>query len=151
MKPTQTWRFRLCCVALLLLLCLIWGNSLLSGTTSGQISGGFGSWLEKVLPFLSPDAPNGQHYLRKAAHFSEFLLLGVVCTCLLHSIGKPRPLLAFAACALVASIDEGIQLFVPGRCGAITDVLLDCSGAAVGVLAITALHLIRKQKLRPRV
>ncbi len=146
MNPPKTRRFRLCCAALLLLLCLIWGNSLLSGTTSGQISGGFSSWLGQFIPFLSPDSPNGHLFLRKAAHFSEFLLLGVTCTCLLRSIGKFHPLAALAACACTAGIDETIQLFVPGRCGALTDVLLDCTGAAVGVFGLTALLYIRRKK-----
>ena len=32
------------------------------------------------------------------------------------------------------SIDETIQLFVPGRAGMITDVMIDCCGAATGVV-----------------
>ena len=35
---------------------------------------------------------------------------------------------------LIPSIDETIQLFVPGRAGMITDVMIDCCGAATGVV-----------------
>ena len=35
---------------------------------------------------------------------------------------------------LVPSIDETIQLFVPGRAGMITDVMIDCCGATTGVV-----------------
>ena len=34
---------------------------------------------------------------------------------------------------LVPSIDETIQLFVPGRAGMITDVMIDCCGSTTGV------------------
>ena len=36
---------------------------------------------------------------------------------------------------IAASLDEVIQLFVPGRCGQVADVLLDCMGAITGVAA----------------
>ena len=35
---------------------------------------------------------------------------------------------------LIPSIDETIQLFVPGRAGMITDVMIDYCGAATGVV-----------------
>ena len=37
---------------------------------------------------------------------------------------------------LIPSIDETIQLFVPGRAGMITDAMIDCCGAATGVVRL---------------
>ncbi|MBQ2251230.1 MAG: VanZ family protein, partial [Lachnospiraceae bacterium] len=39
--------------------------------------------------------------------------------------------LAFVMTALYAATDEIHQLFVPGRAGRVTDVLIDCIGVAV--------------------
>ncbi|MFR1872919.1 MAG: VanZ family protein [Coprococcus sp.] len=49
--------------------------------------------------------------------------------------------------ALYAVTDEIHQLFVPGRSGQITDVILDSCGGLIGaVLSATILYLIRKRK-----
>ena len=45
-----------------------------------------------------------------------------------------------------AATDEFHQLFVPGRSGQISDVLLDSAGALAGVWIMTGLEKIRKKK-----
>lgn len=81
--------------------------------------------------------------VRKAAHFSEYALLGVFA---LNAIVQGKRLRgsveirwalaidALAFCALFAGGDEFHQLFVDGRSGQLRDVLIDSCGAAVGVL-----------------
>ena len=46
----------------------------------------------------------------------------------------------------VAGIDEGIQTFVQGRSGQISDVLLDFFGVTAACLILTLLHTLRKRK-----
>ena len=107
-----------------IIICLIWGNSLVPASGSNGLSL---SVLDAVRDALaSLGLPVGwvtNFVVRKTAHFCEYLALVLV---------------------LVPSIDETIQLFVPGRSGQVTDVLLDCCGAATGVaLSYLVSHLVR--------
>lgn len=75
---------------------------------------------------------------RKGAHMSEYALLALL---LLHALsygrGEARRWMSSAWMLAVsyAGADEFHQLFVPGRDGRFTDVLIDASGAALGLLA----------------
>ena len=120
-----------------IIICLIWGNSLVPASGSNGLSL---SVLDAVRDALaSLGLPVGwvtNFVVRKTAHFCEYLALGF---CASHALdAERRPTRGrLASCALllvlVPSIDETIQLFVPGRSGQVTDVLLDCCGAATGV------------------
>ena len=76
--------------------------------------------------------------VRKAAHATEYailagLMLGIVVTSLINW----KHLLAAVLVAVVyASTDEFHQLFVPGRSGRFIDVLIDGTGALIGVLIV---------------
>ena len=76
MKRTKT-RLFLSGAMIVGILCFIWGNSLLPGKDSGELSGFVGMLLQKLLPFLNLQSETGMHFLRKAAHFSEFAALGI--------------------------------------------------------------------------
>lgn len=73
-------------------------------------------------------------FIRKAAHFGLYALLGALCYLWLrrmpHNITT-----SMSVCALFASLDEFHQLFVPGRTGKVTDIFLDCFGSACGIAA----------------
>lgn len=74
--------------------------------------------------------------IRKTAHFSVYLLLGVlVMNALRRSgvIGLKAVALAIGICVLYAVSDEVHQLFVPGRGGQARDVLIDSAGAILGI------------------
>lgn len=143
-------RLILCSILVVFTLCVIWGNSLLQGETSGSISGGFSAWIGKFIPFLSPDSPNGHYFVRKCAHFSVFFLLGLELCWLMGMLRKHKvAICALFLCAAVATIDESIQRFVPDRHGCIADVLLDCSGAAAGIaLLLLGYTLLQRKKLK---
>ena len=87
-------------VLLGLTLAFIWGNSLQSGAASGAMSGSLRAWLEQLL-----HVPVDEFLLRKAAHFSEYALLGAELSLLLNLLldrdGRPlargRRLLDFPA------------------------------------------------------
>ncbi|MCM1174880.1 MAG: VanZ family protein [Blautia sp.] len=79
-------------------------------------------------------------YVRKAAHMTEYAVLSVL---LYIWLGKRRfttgkkMLLAIIITAFYAVSDEIHQLFVAGRSGRFTDVLIDSAGAVLGVLLFT--------------
>lgn len=130
------------------ILCFIWGNSLLPGEDSGQLSGFVGMILQKLLPFLDLQSEIGLHLLRKAAHFSEFAALGMSFAWLFGMLSKQRllslalPLLSGAG---AAAIDETIQLFSPNRGPSIKDVGIDTSGVITGIAVLTLLHFLYKR------
>lgn len=73
------------------------------------------------------------YIIRKAAHFTEYALMGFLWYLLLR---KKRYNLFFSvsATALYAASDELHQRFVLGRSGQIQDVILDTCGGCAGVL-----------------
>ncbi len=79
-------------------------------------------------------------FVRKAAHFSEFFILGFLSALYLKTFEKPKPflkaVLAFVFCALYAMSDELHQYFVPGRACRAFDVLIDSGGALLAIIII---------------
>lgn len=83
--------------------------------------------------------------VRKAAHFSEYSLLAFSIAFHLTvwgKKGKRRYLFPIMISFLYAATDEYHQIFVPGRSGMFTDVLIDTSGAAFGTLFFGLLFLL---------
>ena len=82
----------------------------------------------------------GMHfYIRKAAHFSEYALLGILAflnASLYFKKTKTRFLTVLPFCLIYAATDEMHQLFTDGRCGSPVDVMIDFSGAATGTVFI---------------
>ncbi len=75
--------------------------------------------------------------LRKAAHVTEYGILSIFVSCFIWVNGyRGRLLLSFTMLISVgyAVTDEVHQLFVPGRSGRITDVLIDSLGCILGAL-----------------
>ena len=60
---------------------------------------------------------------------------------------RKAALVAWGCAALYAATDEVHQLFVPGRAGLFTDVLIDATGAAIGLLVAGSIIALVK---RPR-
>ena len=140
-------RKALCCVLIALNLALIWGNSVLPGGVSMELSDGFLALLGRSIPFL---ARIGSMLIRKLAHFSEFACLGLLLGWLLSPEGGFR---GFAAPALLgtlaACVDETIQRFVPGRESSLIDVWIDIFGVCAGILLLRlGYRCIRRRKER---
>ncbi len=77
------------------------------------------------------------HAVRKTAHFAEYLVLGVLLTGFFTDFDKKARFWirnAWLTGTLYAASDEFHQLFVAGRSGQFTDVLLDSAGVLAGVL-----------------
>lgn len=95
--------------------------------------------------FITDVVLKGDHFVRKSGHFIEYFILGSLMLSLMRRLKPLRPHrpfpLSLFICFLYAASDEFHQLFVPGRAGMISDVLLDTAAAFAGI-AIASL-LIR--------
>jgi len=129
-KKIRFWAIMIICNIL-----FIWGNSLLPGSVSGAISKFVSYVIYDVILGYSGSSGGGHGLLRKVAHFTEFACLGACLTHFLFLLKKPR-LLALAGAFLVACCDETIQRFVPDRGPSFKDVLIDTSGAALGMIVL---------------
>ena len=137
-------RLRLCTALLICNLTFIWGNSLLPG----EVSGAFSDWVKAMLARLftgGGEEVSGGGLLRKVAHFTEFMGLGM-CLAWLHGMlgkGKFRPFLWGVA---AASVDETIQRFVPDRGPSIKDVCIDSAGVLTGIILLwTGYNYLKKR------
>ena len=136
MKKTKS-RLVICSILIGLVLAVIWGNSCLSGESSGRFSAWVGAILSTVFPFFSPESEIGHYILRKIGHFSEFAALGLLLSWLYGMLMQRKWLmlgLPLISAMAAAAIDETIQIFTPGRNSSIVDVCIDSSGALFGIL-----------------
>jgi len=140
-------KIRLCTALLVVNVLFIWGNSLLPGSVSGAISGFVRDIIALIFPMGSDDPDSGHGLLRKLAHFMEFACLGALFGWLFGMLGKPFPI-ALPCGFAVACIDETIQLFVPDRGPAFKDVLIDTSGALLGIVLLFLGYTICKKRAK---
>lgn len=119
------------------MLCIIWGNSMLPGsvssTISSQASQGILSVIYSLIPNLPFDFYSFHSFIRKAAHFGEYALLGICTYQWMKTYSIKKSLYyAFVICIICASADELIQYFTPNRLSKLSDVVLDSIGALCG-------------------
>lgn len=127
----------------------IFSNSLMNGEISSGTSGNLTRQLLAILSSLGIHLSFDffHHLIRKTAHFCEYALLGLLVT--LCNRKKPlwssSKITAIVFCIIPPLLDECLQLFVPGRSGALTDSLLDMCGYAFGTLfTICVIKLIQR-------
>lgn len=85
--------------------------------------------------------------LRKSAHFTVYLILGVLVWSFLKEFQlKHIAVIALIICCLYSISDEYHQTFVPGRSGEVRDVCVDTSGALLGIAGVTAVSEIVKRR-----
>jgi VanZ family protein len=129
-----------------LILCFIWGNSLLPGEISGRLSDWVKDMLASLLPREVPGVTTGGGLLRKIAHFSEFAMLGA-CFGWRCGMLKRKKVLALVYGFGAACVDETIQVFVPDRGPGLKDVAIDTCGVAAGIGVLLLGHkIVRKFK-----
>ncbi len=82
------------------------------------------------------------HFVRKLAHFCEYLLEGFLLMLCMRVYSR-HPLrhitVPMLGGVLTALTDETIQLYSPGRSSQVTDVWLDSVGVLAGILAVLVL------------
>ncbi len=132
---------------------VVFSFSLQPGEVSGDLSG---SVLEALLGFFMPGVLENPEklemfhlILRKCAHFTEFMILGVLSSIALKymKVGY-KSIIGLGYCMLIASLDETLQLFVSGRAGRVQDVLIDSAGALVGILVVFMCFKVTKCNLK---
>lgn len=93
-----------------------------------------------------------EHIIRKTAHFVEYMVMGILLYQVLGLFNfqkMVRRLLYAIFGFFVPFVDETIQLFVEGRSGQISDVWLNYSGVAFGMMVAGGINwLIWKRKGR---
>lgn len=84
--------------------------------------------------------------VRKGAHFSEYAILGLLSYNVMKNYftKKRARIVAVLIVFFYACSDEFHQLFVSGRAGKITDVIIDTSGGIFSVLLIWMINLKNK-------
>ena len=144
MTKNQKARLRLLLrLVLIATLCFIWSNSMVGKEGSASLSRTVTAWLNGI------GIPVTEHFVRKAAHFCEFGLLGCELMLLfwLRSGVHFQNLCNAAFAALLSAVtDETIQIF-SGRGSQVQDVVLDFSGALTGILLVSLIiSLIEERK-----
>ena len=94
------------------------------------------SWLVPHLDAETVRAINRR--LRTAAHVAEYAILAGLWMAALSADAGRQPrhamLIVLAICVTCALVDEANQALTAGRAGKLTDVAVDASGAAVGIM-----------------
>ncbi len=126
----------------------IWCNSAMAKEDSISFSGGVMEFIKGVIdPDGSMDAELLHRFVRKAAHFTEFFILGALYVLLHKNLPHYKEklmLLAPFATLLTAVIDEYIQSF-SDRGTAVKDVLLDFSGALCAIAVMKIVFFLKEK------
>ena len=110
---------------------LIWMGCLFVLSTTYFSASNTGKIIEPLLRLFFPGASaatigTGHMLVRKAAHFTNY---GILFWLLIRGPMAGRPYAALGFCVFYALLDEGHQIFVPGRSASLYDVAIDSSGA----------------------
>lgn len=117
----------------------IWSRSLTVGPESSSQSLTVVQMLSGVFGAVGVTSVGTMQFVvRKLAHFAEYFVLGFLDELALGP-GRPGTTRATEAALAVVAVgvpvaDECLQLFVPGREGALRDVLIDLAGCLCGIL-----------------
>lgn len=111
---------------------IIFSLSAQNGEESSDLSGSF---VMAILEWLKLDIDEG--FLRTCAHCLEFMGLSLLIFNATYSTWETKftPLIAFAGTVFYAITDEIHQIFVPDRAFQISDILVDSTGALIGITA----------------
>lgn len=82
-------------------------------------------------------------FVRKSAHVFNFTVLMILVLRVTFNNLKYWKIGSWLFCLLIASLDETIQLFVPGRSGQLSDVAIDMTGATL-ILILFIIYTERK-------
>lgn len=122
-----------------------------AGVSDGE-SIGIAEYLTSLLRNMGLNIEITNHFLRKAAHFSEYTAMGLLFTLCGYCFDRIKPyryaLPVLFAGLMTALLDETVQLFAEGRAGMIEDVWLDFSGVLTGfaVMLVICMLKVRRRK-----
>lgn len=117
-----------------------------STTQSDPLVDGINAFLRSIHIDFTVDS----HMVRKAAHFTEYAVLGLLLSVTVYLYVKERKRALFITLPIgagVAVCDELIQLFPAGRSCEVKDMLIDFSGVLFSALIIQlVLYLTEKHR-----
>ena len=130
-------------------------NSLKTGFASSEASGLLVNIADDILAIFNIVIKRDtlSFLIRKAAHFTEFSILGIFTYNLMKlfsfkykikvykNVNISTYIIVLIICLIIAITDETIQFFVPGRANSIYDVLIDFSGSLFTVLIVVLINL----------
>ncbi len=110
---------------------LLWGTAIFILSTSFFSSANTSKIITPILEWLIPGISAAtvavvHGLIRKSAHFANY---GILFWLLIRGPLARRPYVALLLCVAYAFLDEGHQIFVPGRTPSLYDVALDSTGA----------------------
>lgn len=138
----RNWFGILYFIFVLLILGLIFYFSSNNAVNSSGQSSGVLAFIIRIFGLDEELLNNGiaNTIIRKLAHFTLFALLGTGLRALFGSIVLRHKVIISLLCGFLAACgDEIHQMFVPGRAGMFTDVLIDMCGVVTGVLFVCML------------
>ena len=135
-------------ILFLLWLVVIFFFSSQNGQSSSDLSNGLLNFLEEFtrLPLTNEFF---SFLIRKLAHFTEYLILGILSCNLVkqyRSLNKMEYLAILLFCITYAISDEVHQMFVNGRAPQVFDVFVDSLGSSVGIFLIYIMTKVKKNK-----
>ena len=134
----------------------IWQFSLRDSAASSATSEGTLVSVNEALESIGLSLRLDHQTIRKAAHFAEFFVLGVLAaaTLMAHGFGHAC-VIAPGVSFLVGCVDEILQTFSPGRGPSFLDVLLDTAGGICGstvfFLSLVLYGHLRKKKKKSEI
>lgn len=150
-KKKNSWKKYLAFLPVLFWMMLIFYMSSKNGDDSASMSGKFAEVLTSFIEKIRNDSITEQavllekinFFIRKLAHMTEYGILFLLVHFALKNISEKgnktyRYLLCMTITFFYACTDEIHQLFVNGRVGSTTDVLIDMGGAVIAWLCLLA-------------
>ena len=122
------------------------GDSYFVGNIVGEVFvPGFDNWSPEEQQAF---AEKIDHPVRKTAHAMEYAVLGLLTAGAFidrRTSIRAGILVPWCIATAYAASDEIHQLFVPGRSGQVSDVILDSAGVLAGLLVLAAVRKIRRR------
>lgn len=137
-------------VLTILFVLFIFINSMLPAVQSAEQSGGVLAFLQRI---FGENVGITEHFIRKFAHFMEYLVFGVLLITTVRSyvdrIFEHIFTVLFVGLA-VPVVDEFIQLFVQGRSSQVDDIILDFIGVLTGIAVSLLVFYIKNRFFKRR-
>lgn len=130
------------------IIAFIWHNSLQDASLSDSRSLAVLALVRKVMAHLGIEHAEAMtnHIVRKAAHVCEYFLLGNALRLVGHYLWRRASAWTLVLGVCIASIDEYLQLFSPGRGAQVRDVGIDMCGVIVGCFVMSGLIWVWRKK-----
>lgn len=134
-------------ICVIITIMFIYGNSLLNGDFSTKQSSFVMTLCNSILEFLNMPYVS-PFFIRKAAHFTEYFILGTFLMLTLDSFNCSvlKNMFNYLFVGLFVPVtDEALQMFSDGRSPEVRDILIDFSGVVIGFVCILfILRIYRK-------